>query len=447
VTSLEAHDALQAAWPDSASLGDRTARAAGWRFAATLAAALSRFVVGVLLSRLLMPADFGVMAIAVVVLGFTQPLQDLGLGAAVVQRPHLTSRHVRVAFTFSALLGLAIAAALAVVAPLVAVIMRDARVTPVVRALSVGLAFQGLGGIAGALLRRQLDFRRVFVVDTASYVIGSGVSIVLAVLGEGLWSLVWGALVQGILLSAFQIASVRHSVRLLLAAREARDLLRFGVGWGASSWMSYLALNADNFVVGRLLGAASLGLYARAYMLMNLPYTYTASVMSSVLFPAFAEIQEDRARLRRAYLLMTQLTAIVAAASMATMAIVAPHLVRSLYGPRWVGVVAPLQILCGAGYFRALYHVGGMVAQSSGQVYGDLRRQVLYATLVVSGALVGSSYELRSGESRSASALPFWSCLWPPASSRCRSSGPNGAHMLAFSSVRSSSVAPQVRSR
>jgi PST family polysaccharide transporter len=128
---------------------------------------------------------------------------------------------------------------------------------------------------------------------------------------------------------------------------------------------------------------------------MNLPYTYLASVLSGVLFPTFAEIQEDRARLRRAYLGITHLTAIVAAASMGTMAIVAPHLVRSLYGARWMGVVVPLQILCGGGYFRALYHVGGVVAQSAGQVYGDLRRQVLYATLVVIGALVGASYGLR----------------------------------------------------
>jgi PST family polysaccharide transporter len=380
---------------DAEDLGDRTARAAGWRLAATLATAVSRFLVGVLLSRLLTPSDFGISAIAFVVLGFVQPVQDLGIGAAVVQRRYLTSRHVRAAFTFSTLLGLATAAALILVAPLVAIVMRDARVTPVLRVLSAGLALQAPGGVAGALLRRRLDFRRVFFVDTASYMVGYGVSIGLALLGKGVWSLVWGGFVQGTLLSAFQLAVVRHSVRPLLNTRETRDLLHFGVGWGASNWINYLALNADNFLVGRMLGAASLGLYARAYTLMSLPSTHMASLLSGVLFPAFAEIQADRARLRRAYLVITQLIAIVAAASMATMVIVAPHLVRSLYGLRWMGVVAPLQILCGAGYFRALYHVGGVVAQSAGQVYRDLRRQALYATLVVTGALVGSFYDLR----------------------------------------------------
>jgi len=180
----------------------------------------------------------------------------------------------------------------------------------------------------------------------------------------------------------------------LIAGREVRDVLQFGVGAGMSTWVNYLALNADNFIVGRALGAASLGLYARAYNLMNLPYTYVASVMSGVLFPAFAQLQDDMPRLRRGYLLVTQVTALVAASSMGTLAIAAPHLVRTLYGGRWMGVVAPLQILCAAGYFRALYNVGGVVAYSAGRVYGELRRQLLYAALVIVGSIAGARYGL-----------------------------------------------------
>ena len=155
-----------------------------------------------------------------------------------------------------------------------------------------------------------------------------------------------------------------------------------------------MALNSDNFVVGRWIGAASLGLYSRAYTLMNLPFTYASAVMSSVLFPAFAQVQGEPPRVRRAYLLLTQLTAMVAASAMATMAVVAPHFVRALYGSRWNGAVLPLQILCVAGYFRALYHLGGVVAQSVGRVYGELRNQTIYAGLVIAGALIGSRFDL-----------------------------------------------------
>ena len=127
---------------------------------------------------------------------------------------------------------------------------------------------------------------------------------------------------------------------------------------------------------------------------MNLPFTYAASVMSTVLFPAFTQAQTNPDRLRRGYLVMTSLTAVLAAPAMGTLAVAAPHLVLTLYGSQWGGVVVPLQILCVAGYFRALYHLGGIVGQSVGRVYSELWRQAGYAALVLAGALIGTRYGL-----------------------------------------------------
>jgi O-antigen/teichoic acid export membrane protein len=205
---------------------------------------------------------------------------------------------------------------------------------------------------------------------------------------------VWGGLVQSLLMSGARLALVRHSIRPLLSRREVADLLPFGLGATASGWANYLALNGDNLVVGRLMGPAALGLYSRAYALMNLPYSGMASVVSAVMFPVFARVQHDRTALRRGYLLLTGLTATVAASAMGTIAIVAPHLVSGFYGPQWTGLVAPLQILCLAGYFRALYHLGGIVAKSVGWVYRELRCQLVYAGLVLCGAAAGAQYGL-----------------------------------------------------
>jgi PST family polysaccharide transporter len=273
--------------------------------------------------------------------------------------------------------------------------MRNPSVTSVVRVLSWQFALGGVAVVTGALLRRRLDFRRQFFIESASYLLGyAGVAASLALRGFGVWSLVWGGLVQTLVASAAQVAVVRHALRPLFARRELAELLHFGFGSAVSASVNYVALNSDNFVVGRWIGAASLGLYNRAYALMNLPFTYASAVMSSVLFPAFAQVQGEPPRVRRAYLLLTQLTAMVAASAMGTMAVVAPHFVRALYGPRWTGAVLPLQILCVAGYFRALYHLGGVVAQSVGRVYGELRNQTVYAALVIGGALIGSRFDL-----------------------------------------------------
>jgi O-antigen/teichoic acid export membrane protein len=379
----------------AATLTRRTAQAAQWRFVGSAVAALSQFAIGVWLARLLSPVDFGVVALTRVALGLVGSLGGLGIGEAVVQRADLTERHVRAAFTFSWLFGLAGAIALAAGANIAAELFRDPTVASVLRVMAIGFAVQGTALVAAALIRRHLEFRKQVFIDVGSYLAGYGVVAVgLALSGYGVWSLAWGSVVQTTVAAAAQLAVARPAIRPLLARRELGELLHFGLGSAGVAGVNYLALNGDNFVVGRWAGAESLGLYARAYTLMNLPYTYASSVVSSVLFPAFARVQSDPARLRRAYLTLTQLTATIAASAMGTMGISAPHLVVSLYGPQWTGVVLPLQILCLAGYFRALYHLGGIVSQSAGRVYGELWRQVIYAVLVMGGAFAGLRYGL-----------------------------------------------------
>ena len=381
--------------PAADSLTTRTARAIQWRFAGTLVAAASQLLVGALLARLLTPADFGVAALAYVAFGLAQSIADLGLGSAIARHAVVTDRHVRSAFTCSVIGGLSIAAVIVAAAPLGAAAMHDATVTPVLRFLSLGVALRGTAVVADALMRRHLEFRRAFFIEATSYALGfGGVAVTLAWHGYGVWSLVLGSLVQTLIVSAAQIAAVRHPMRPLLARRELGDLLGFGFPAAASGCVNYLALNGDYFVVGRLMGAVNLGLYSRAYGLMNLPQTYAAAVMSSVMFPAIAQVQREPARARSGYLMVTRLTAIVAAPAMATMVMIAPHLVRFLYGPQWSGAVLPLQILSIAGYFRALYHLGGVVARALGRVYGELWRQLAYAAFVIGATLVGSRHGL-----------------------------------------------------
>jgi PST family polysaccharide transporter len=377
------------------TLTARTTRAAQWRLASSVVGAASQLGVGVLLARLLTPADFGVAALAYVVLGLAQPLGDIGVGRAIVRQSRVTDHQIRTAFTCCLLGGLVVATVIVVAAPLAAALIRDPKVVSVLRVLSAGIAVRGMAVVAEALLLRQLDFRRQFMIETASYLVGyAGVAVTLALLGYGVWSLVWGGLAQTLVASIAQMMAVRHPSRPLLATRELRDLLGFGLGATASACVNYVALNGDYFLIGRLMGAFNLGLYTRAYGLMNLPHTYGSGVMSSVMFPAFAQMQQEPARVRSGYLVVTRLTAMIAAPAMTTMAVVAPHLVRGFYGPQWIGAVAPLQILSIAGYFRALYHLGGIVAQSVGRVYGELWRQVTYAAAIVGGTLVGSRYGL-----------------------------------------------------
>src|SRR5262249_2262620 len=175
--------------------------------------------------------------------------------------------------------------------------------------------------------QRRLDYRNLLKVELISYTFGYVVvSVVLASLGYGVWALAWAAVIQSLLKTILLLRISPHPMRPSLAFSEARELLNFGIGASLGTLANYAAVNGDYFVVGRWLGTTALGLYSRAYQLMTLPMYQTTSVISSVLFPVYAMIQDESERLRRAYLLSASLSAIVVSPMLAGLAIAAPEL-------------------------------------------------------------------------------------------------------------------------
>ncbi|MFQ5688785.1 MAG: lipopolysaccharide biosynthesis protein [Gemmatimonadota bacterium] len=366
------------------SLASRTLTAAQWRFASIAVQSVLQFGVTVLLSRLLPPRDFGLVALALIVTGFARVVSQLGIAPAVIQRRPLTDRHLRAAFTLSVLLGLATAVTLVALAPLSAWLFHNSQVPAILRVVAWTFAVGGVGNTAGALLRRKLDFRRIFVVAAVSYGVGyAGVAVTLALLGFGVWALVLGALTRAALGAIMNLLLSPHPCRPLFDRVEVRELLGYGVGTSMHGVGSYLAQIGDNFVTGRWLGSERLGLYTRAYGLMMLTQDFVGHIALSVLFPAFSEIQHDRRRLGRAYLFAVQLTSLGSAPLMAGILVAAPHLIRGLYGENWSGAILPLQILCAFGLGRSIFPLGAAVARASGDVYALAWRTWLYAGLVV----------------------------------------------------------------
>ncbi len=392
----------------SGTLGQRTLSAVQWQLAASVVQRALQFGVTILLARLLTPEVFGLIALAMIVIGFATLVADLGLGPSLIQCRVLSERHVRVAFTVTTALGVLFTFVLYEAAPYSGWVLRSSALPAVLRALAFAFVLAGVGSTARALLRRNLNFRGLFIIEFASYLIGYAcVAIALAVLGWGVWSLVWGALVQRALATVFALLMVRHSLRPLVAYGELRDLLRFGTGASLASIANYAARNGDNVIVGRSLGPAALGLYGHAYSLMNLTSTYLAGILGSVLFPALSEIHFHPQRVGRAYLMAVKLTTIVTLPVLCGTIVAAPHMILGLYGKEWAGATLPLQILCGSGFLLAIYHLGGSVAHATGNVFSEFRRQVIYAILVVVGSIIGSRWGISGVASGVAAAVAF----------------------------------------
>jgi O-antigen/teichoic acid export membrane protein len=311
----------------------RAVSAFTWRFVSESLKFVLQLTVMVILARLVRVDQFGLLALAMVVTNLVIRISEIGIYYAVVQRKDLTDKHIRVAFTLSALFGLFFMAVVYMTAPLAATVLRNDEVAPILRLMSVIFLFMNLGSTAMGLLQKKLDYRKLLVAELLSYGIGYAlVSVTLALLGYGVWALAWAAVIQFLLRSALLILLSPHPKRPSLAREEARQLLAFGVGSSLSTLANYAAINGDYFVVGRWLGSTALGLYSRAYQLMTLPMMQFTSVIASVLFPVYSMIQDEDARLKRAYLNSVSLSAIIVTPTLATLGVTAPEIMSGIFG-------------------------------------------------------------------------------------------------------------------
>jgi O-antigen/teichoic acid export membrane protein len=379
---------------EAKGLARRTRQGISWTAAGALVGNLVRLGVYATLGRILSRTEFGTVAAAMTVIQLGNTLKDLGVGIALVQRKDLEREHIEAAFTFSVALGVVLGVAMFAGAGLFARFYDIEGSVAIIRLLSLLFVLRGISLVPGFLCRRDMSFRALTIVDLTSYLAGSAVSVGLALAGAGAWALAWGYVVETSLTVAMLVYLAPPPRRLRLHKRHLRDLLGFGMGQSAANLANYFANNGDYMVVGHFLGPAKLGLYQRAYELMRFPATVFTSVAGSVLFSAFAKVQDDPERLGRAFRRTLFASAIVLLPASAGLIVLAPEVVRILLGKSWSGVEWPFRIMAASMLFRTTYKLGSLVGKSSGEVFALAVWQVVYAACVIGGALVAMRWDI-----------------------------------------------------
>jgi O-antigen/teichoic acid export membrane protein len=375
-------------------LARRTRQGVSWTAAGALASNLLRLGVYAALGRLLSQTEFGIVAAAMTVIQLGNTLKDLGVGLALVQRKELAQEHVEAAFTFSLALGVVLGGAMFAGADLFARFYGIESYADILRLLSLLFVLRGISLVPSFMCRRDMSFRALTIVDLAGYVAGSAVSVGFALAGAGAWSLAWGYVVETAVNVGLLVYLAPPPRRLRLHLRHLRELLGFGMGQSAANLANYFANNGDYMVVGHVLGPAQLGLYQRAYELMRFPAAVFTSVAGSVLFSAFAKVQDDPERLGRAFRRTLFASALVLLPASAGLIVLAPEVVRILLGPGWSGVEWPFRIMAISMLFRTTYKLGSLVGKSTGDVAALAGWQVVYAASVIGGALFAVRWDI-----------------------------------------------------
>lgn len=375
-------------------IAQKTARGLIWTFLAHYSGKFVVLITTSILARLLAKNDFGLVAVAVVAINYLSVLKDLGLGVALIQHKGDVKEVANTVFTINILIGLFLSVLVIPLAPFVAVYFQDPEVTPVLRWMGISFLLNALGSVHTNLLIRDLDYRRKMIPELVGALIKGAVSIGMAYLGYGVWSLVFGQ-IAGTLVSVLVVWTVLPwKPRLTLNRQVGGSLMKFGASVTAIDLIAQITDNLDYLIVGRVFGLVPLSIYTLAYRLPEMLLISNLWVMAGVVFPAFSSIQDQPDELRRAFLASVRVVNLITVPISLGLLIAADPIVRVVFGEQWLEIIPILRLLAVYAWVYSLgYHVGGLY-KAIGRPDISLKLSILTLLIIIPALLIGSRFGL-----------------------------------------------------
>jgi len=365
------------------SLRDRVTTGVTWSAVERLGQVGCAFVVQVVLARLLLPEQFGLIAMVAVFVAISNAVVDSGFANALIQKKVLNDADISTAWLFNLGMGLFSAGLLWLAAPVIAGFYAQAELIAIVRWLSLSLVLGAIGGVQNALLTRKMAFRSIALSSMPSTLISGILGIVMANAGCGVWALVGQLLSQQALRSLFLWLASDWRPRLHFSATSFTEMFHYGSRLAISGVLDQGFRNLYVLVIGKFFLPVDVGYFQRAQSLQQLPATNVQAIMGRVLFPLFSGMQDDPVRLRRAMRLSLQGTSFLIFPSMALLAALATPLVTVLLGEKWLPVVPLLQPLCLVGALYPWHAANLNLLKALGRSDAFLRLEVIKKVLIV----------------------------------------------------------------
>ena len=399
------------------SLKDKTLSGLKWTFIGRFGSQGINFLISIVLARLVLPEEFGLVGMVMVIMGFANLVSEFGLTMALIQRRDVTEAHRSSVFWVSIGVGALLTAGFFFAADAISAFYDRPRLVTLTRVIALAFLLKSLEVVPRAVLQRAMDFDRLARAEIASTIVPGVVGITMAALDFKEWALVGQQLTRAAFLAGFIWVQSRWFPRQRFRFSAFRDLLRFSVGQLGFNVVNYWGRNLDELLIGQALGERDLGIYQRAYSLMLMPISQITAVITRVMFPALASIQDDKERVRRIFLRALALIAFAGFPALAGLIAVAEPFILTLYGDTWAGVVPILQILSAASLLQVVCNPVGWLYQSQGRTdwlfYWGLGGAAVFITGVSIGMAIGTTAAVAWGH-LIATAVLFVPCFVIP---------------------------------
>ena len=304
-----------------------------------------RIIVSIYLMRLLAPESFGVFMQVLSIIGISEILVGLRMGGGIVQAKEVNQNQLSTIYWMNFTVSLILTTVFFLSGDLIANFYHDHRLVALVQTASFVVIFIGIGYVPRSILTKKLDFRSIFISNLVGVSVSSSIGVWMALSGYDYWSLLWLWASYHIIISSMYWYQSKFIPQIVWNTNSIKKLWYFSRKIALNDILNYSARNIDNIIIGRVLGAASLGIYSRAYNIMLLPLQNFANIINGVLFPSFSLIQDEKERISAIFYKAVSSISFLTLPFMLFLWLFADDIVLQVLGNEWLGLPEILRIL------------------------------------------------------------------------------------------------------
>lgn len=355
-----------------------------------------QFVNIIYLARVISPADYGLLAMALVVTNFGVLLRDLGTNAALIQRKLLTDELKNTVFWLNTLMGLILAVIICLISPLVSSLYSEPKLINILILLSVIFPLSSSASAHLALLERKSKFKIISCIEIVSSLLSVTTAIVMANLGFGVYSLVVQAIVINFVSAVFfwYVSDWRPKLKNMIDLGEAKSIFRFSANLSLFNMINYFSRNADSFIIGKFMSVFVLGSYNLAYRIMLFPLQSLTFVASRSLYPILSKHQDDNVKISSTYLQCVFVILMITAPLMSGIAMYSHQIIFLFFGEKWSLTASILFWLAPTAIIQSVLSTTGAVFTAKGKTSLMMRLGLVGAILQVGAFIIGVHYSI-----------------------------------------------------
>jgi len=376
-------------------LGNTVRHGTQWLITKNIGAQAAQFAVGIILARLLVPDDFGLVTTIQIFTGVVGMIAGGSISMALVQAKHLGPRDYDVVFTIQLIIGALIFAGFYAIAPAFALAFDNPGYVELLRVAALDFFWRPFYTTLSASLQREMRFKAQAAMLFFGIAVNGAVSVALAWQGFGVWSMILSPLLSKLIFIPVFIMVARQPLRLYLERAALEKLSGYGARMSVNNLVVYFNRRIDNIIVSRVLGVASLGLYNKALSLHFIPIEIIGDSVYHTVFRALASEQDNLSLSRYLYFRTITLVSAYTLPFYVGLWWLGAPFIEVVYGPHWIGAAAPLQILVLAGIFHCVSWPSQAVIAAQNRLGAELRIQIGYGIMLTAGCLASVNWGMR----------------------------------------------------